>query len=128
MRSGRQEARVSWRSAPLRSSLPHPIAPDTKSLIGNNPGRNIEADIHYALIGQRNGTIHIGDRMGILGLNGCGMSNLMKLFSNTIKRTRDTISYHPKLRTYYHSQHALDDLSLRPQPQRMEADLQLSPL
>lgn len=55
-------------------------------------------------------TIHMGDRIGIVGLNGCGKSTLIKLITDTTKPTTGTATRHPRLRMGYYSQHAVEDL------------------
>jgi len=55
-------------------------------------------------------TIHMGDRIGVVGLNGCGKSTLIKLLTDTTKPTKGTVSRHPRLRMGYYSQHAVEDL------------------
>lgn len=54
--------------------------------------------------------IHMGDRVGIVGLNGCGKSTLIKLLTDTTKPTKGTATRHPRLRMGYYSQHAVEDL------------------
>lgn len=55
-------------------------------------------------------TIHMGDRVGIVGLNGCGKSTLIKLITDTTKPTTGIATRHPRLRLGYYSQHAVEDL------------------
>lgn len=55
-------------------------------------------------------TIHMGDRVGVVGLNGCGKSTLIKLITDTTKATKGTVTRHPRLRMGYYSQHAVEDL------------------
>lgn len=55
-------------------------------------------------------TIHMGDRVGIVGLNGCGKSTLIKLLTDTTKPTKGTATRHPRLRMGYYSQHAVEEL------------------
>jgi ATPase subunit of ABC transporter with duplicated ATPase domains len=55
-------------------------------------------------------TIHMGDRVGVVGLNGCGKSTLIKLITETTKPTRGTVTRHPRLRMGYYAQHAVEDL------------------
>ncbi|KAG9247402.1 P-loop containing nucleoside triphosphate hydrolase protein [Calycina marina] len=55
-------------------------------------------------------TIHFGDRVGALGLNGCGKSTLIKLITDTIKPTKGVVDRHPRLRLGYYSQHAVEEL------------------
>jgi len=55
-------------------------------------------------------TIHTGDRVGIVGLNGCGKSTIIKLLTDTTKPTKGTVTRHPRLRMGYYSQHAVEEL------------------
>lgn len=55
-------------------------------------------------------TIHMGDRVGVVGLNGCGKSTLIKLLTETTKPTKGTVTRHPRLRMGYYSQHAVEEL------------------
>jgi len=55
-------------------------------------------------------TIHMGDRVGIVGLNGCGKSTLIKLITDQVKPTEGTVTRHPRLRMGYYSQHAVEEL------------------
>ncbi|KXJ92420.1 ABC transporter [Microdochium bolleyi] len=55
-------------------------------------------------------TVQMGDRIGILGLNGGGKSTLIKLLVGQTKPTSGTLTTHPRLRLGYYSQHAVDDL------------------
>jgi len=54
--------------------------------------------------------IHTGDRIGIVGLNGCGKSTLIKLLIESLKPSQGTASKHPRLRLGYYSQHAVEEL------------------
>lgn len=54
--------------------------------------------------------IHMGDRIGIVGGNGCGKSTMIKLISESIKPTKGIISRHPRLRLGYYSQHSVEEL------------------
>ncbi|KAK0111755.1 hypothetical protein ONS95_002090 [Cadophora gregata] len=55
-------------------------------------------------------TIHMGDRVGIVGLNGCGKSTIIKLLTDTTKPTKGTATRHARLRMGYYSQHAVEEL------------------
>ncbi|QSZ30932.1 hypothetical protein DSL72_000491 [Monilinia vaccinii-corymbosi] len=55
-------------------------------------------------------TIHMGDRIGIVGLNGSGKSTLLSLLTETAKPTQGTLTKHPRLRLAYYSQHSVEDL------------------
>ncbi|KAK8042713.1 ABC transporter ATP-binding protein YheS [Apiospora phragmitis] len=55
-------------------------------------------------------SVHMGDRIGIVGLNGSGKSTLIKLLLEETKPTSGTLTTHPRLKLGYYSQHAVDDL------------------
>ncbi|KAK7447506.1 hypothetical protein CaCOL14_008578 [Colletotrichum acutatum] len=55
-------------------------------------------------------SVHMGDRIGILGLNGAGKSTLVKLLVDETKPTSGTVTTHPRLKLGYYSQHAVDIL------------------
>lgn len=55
-------------------------------------------------------TIHMGDRIGVVGLNGCGKSTLIKLITDTTKPSKGIANRHPRLRMGYYSQHAVEEL------------------
>jgi ATPase subunit of ABC transporter with duplicated ATPase domains len=57
-----------------------------------------------------NFTVHMGDRIGIVGLNGSGKSTLLSLLTETAKPTKGTVTRHPRLRLAYYSQHSVEDL------------------
>ena len=63
-----------------------------------------------AVLQDINLVIHMGDRVGILGLNGAGKSTLIKLVVEHSKPTRGTIVRHSRLRIGYYSQHAVEEL------------------
>ncbi|EZF34717.1 hypothetical protein H109_00296 [Trichophyton interdigitale MR816] len=54
--------------------------------------------------------MHMGDRVGILGLNGCGKSTLLKILVGTNEPTQGKISRHPRLKLGYYSQHSVEEL------------------
>ena len=54
--------------------------------------------------------IHMGDRIGVVGGNGCGKSTMIKLITEIIKPTKGIISRHPRLRLGYYSQHSVEEL------------------
>ncbi|KAG7131714.1 ABC transporter F family member 4 like protein [Verticillium longisporum] len=54
--------------------------------------------------------VHMGDRVGILGLNGAGKSTLIRLLVDETKPTSGTVTRHPRLKLGYYSQHAVEAL------------------
>jgi ATPase subunit of ABC transporter with duplicated ATPase domains len=65
-----------------------------------------------AILSEIDLTIHTGDRIGLIGLNGCGKSTLVKLLTDTTKPTKGTVNRHPRLRMGYYSQHAVEELQI----------------
>lgn len=55
-------------------------------------------------------TIHMGDRIGILGLNGSGKSTLLSLLTEAAKPMKGMVTKHPRLRLAYYSQKSVEDL------------------
>lgn len=62
--------------------------------------------------------VHWGDRIGIVGLNGCGKTTLIKLITDTIRVSpaSGTMTKHPQLKLGYYSQHAVEDLQQHADP------------
>lgn len=54
--------------------------------------------------------VYMGDRVGIVGLNGCGKSTLIKIVTDTAKPVKGNVTWHPRLRLGYYSQHAVEEL------------------
>ncbi|CAK7198802.1 hypothetical protein SEUCBS139899_001468 [Sporothrix eucalyptigena] len=57
--------------------------------------------------------VHMGDRIGIVGLNGAGKSTLIRLLvgdesSNRAQPTKGSVTTHPRLRLAYYAQDAVD--------------------
>ncbi|EQB51988.1 ABC transporter [Colletotrichum gloeosporioides Cg-14] len=63
-----------------------------------------------AVLQDVNLSVHMGDRVGILGLNGAGKSTLVKLLVDEIKPSSGMITTHPRLKLGYYSQHAVEEL------------------
>lgn len=55
-------------------------------------------------------TIYMGDRVGLVGLNGCGKSTLIRLITNVTEPSTGIATRHPRLRMGYYSQHAVEEL------------------
>lgn len=52
----------------------------------------------------------MGDRVGIIGLNGCGKSTLIKILTDATTPTMGHRTRHPRLKLGYYSQRAVEDL------------------
>lgn len=55
-------------------------------------------------------SINMGDRIGILGLNGAGKSTFIKLLVGEEKPTKGTLTTHPRLKLGYYSQDTVECL------------------
>ncbi|KID92190.1 ABC transporter-like protein [Metarhizium guizhouense ARSEF 977] len=53
-------------------------------------------------------TVGMGDRIGILGLNGCGKTTLVKMLVDEARPTAGSVTAHPRLKLGYYSQHAVE--------------------
>ncbi|KAL4909924.1 hypothetical protein BDW74DRAFT_45813 [Aspergillus multicolor] len=54
--------------------------------------------------------MHMGDRVGIMGLNGCGKSTLIRLVAGITVPTQGKVSSHPRLKMGYYAQHSIEEL------------------
>ncbi|KAL4774662.1 P-loop containing nucleoside triphosphate hydrolase protein [Aspergillus nidulans var. acristatus] len=54
--------------------------------------------------------MHLGDRVGIMGLNGCGKSTLIRLVAGITVPTQGKVSSHSRLRMGYYAQHSIEEL------------------
>ncbi|PLN81474.1 P-loop containing nucleoside triphosphate hydrolase protein [Aspergillus taichungensis] len=54
--------------------------------------------------------IHMGDRVGIMGLNGSGKTTLIRLLAGDMLPSKGTATTHPRLKVGYYSQHMVDEL------------------
>lgn len=54
--------------------------------------------------------IHMGDRVGIMGLNGSGKTTLLKVLMGSMQPKLGTVSRHPRVAIGYYSQHSVDEL------------------
>ncbi|KAK1988902.1 ABC transporter [Colletotrichum cereale] len=76
-----------------------------------------------AVLQDMNLSVHMGDRVGILGLNGAGKSTLVKLLVDETKPTSGTVTTHPRLKLGYYSQNAVEVLQ-----EKGRADLSVTAL
>jgi ATPase subunit of ABC transporter with duplicated ATPase domains len=94
-------------------SLMLPLAPDLRF-----PGPLVSLDRVTFSYGPRqesvlrdiNLSIHMGSRIGVVGLNGCGKSTLVKLITEVTKPSKGTVTHHPRLKLGYYSQIAVEEL------------------
>ncbi|KAL4934529.1 ABC-F family ATP-binding cassette domain-containing protein [Aspergillus undulatus] len=54
--------------------------------------------------------MHLGDRVGIMGLNGCGKSTLIRLVASITAPTQGKVSSHSRLKMGYYAQHSIEEL------------------
>ncbi|KAM3087595.1 hypothetical protein ACMFMG_001674 [Clarireedia jacksonii] len=99
-------------------SMTFPLAPDLRfpgplisldNVSFRYPPTSKNASAPY-ILQDVNFTVHMGDRIGIVGLNGSGKSTLLSLLTETAKPTKGTVTRHPRLRLAYYSQHSVEDL------------------
>lgn len=96
---------------PVVITLPEP--PDLRfpgALISLEKGAFRYAPKLAPVIQDINLTVGMGDRIGILGLNGTGKSTLIKVLVEQSRPTSGTLTTHPRLKLGYYSQHAVEAL------------------
>ncbi|KAK9598642.1 hypothetical protein V6Z90_003165 [Aspergillus fumigatus] len=54
--------------------------------------------------------MHMGDRVGIMGLNGSGKSTLIRLLTGNLQPTQGKVSTHSRLKLGYYAQHSIEEL------------------
>lgn len=54
--------------------------------------------------------VGMGDRVGILGLNGAGKSTIIKLLVEETRPATGSVTTHPRLKLGYYSQHAIEEI------------------
>ena len=59
--------------------------------------------------------VHMGDRVGIMGLNGSGKSTLVRLLAGSMLPTKGKLTTHSRLKLGYYAQHSIDELQERGQ-------------
>ena len=105
-----------------------PVAPELRF-----PGPLVsleDVDVKYAskgptILRSLNLSIFFGDRIGVVGFNGCGKSSLLKAITGTIASVKGTITKHSRLRIGYYSQHAVEELQNRAQADPSETALRV---
>ncbi|PWY89991.1 P-loop containing nucleoside triphosphate hydrolase protein [Aspergillus heteromorphus CBS 117.55] len=90
--------------------------PDTTELRFPGPLISLEGVVHRFNLGEPpvlNGielVMHLGDRVGILGLNGCGKSTLVRLLAGKTLPTQGKLLTHSRLKLGYYAQHSIEEL------------------
>jgi ATPase subunit of ABC transporter with duplicated ATPase domains len=54
--------------------------------------------------------VHIGDRVGIMGLNGSGKTTLIRVLNGQIPPSKGKVSTHSRLKVGYYGQHSVEEL------------------
>lgn len=54
--------------------------------------------------------VHIGDRVGIMGLNGSGKTTLIRILNGQIPPSTGKVTTHPRLKVGYYGQHSVEEL------------------
>ncbi|RAL05455.1 ABC-F family ATP-binding cassette domain-containing protein [Aspergillus ibericus CBS 121593] len=57
--------------------------------------------------------MHMGDRVGILGLNGSGKSTLVRVLTGEAMATQGKVTTHSRLKIGYYAQHSIEELQER---------------
>ncbi|KAJ5099974.1 hypothetical protein N7532_006975 [Penicillium argentinense] len=57
--------------------------------------------------------MHIGDRVGIMGLNGSGKSTLVRVLTGSNIPSKGKVITHPRLKVGYYGQHSVEELQER---------------
>ncbi|WVN89620.1 uncharacterized protein L203_104849 [Cryptococcus depauperatus CBS 7841] len=57
--------------------------------------------------------VHLGDRVGIMGLNGSGKTTLVRVLAGDVPPSRGKVTTHPRLKVGYYSQHSVEELEAR---------------
>lgn len=57
--------------------------------------------------------VHLGERVGIMGLNGSGKTTLIRVLTGQLPPTKGKVATHPRLKVGYYGQHSVEDLQER---------------
>lgn len=66
-----------------------------------------------AIVDGVNLVVHMGDRVGIMGLNGSGKTTLVRLLTGTLATSKGKVSTHSRLKVGYYGQHSVEELQAR---------------
>lgn len=70
---------------------------------------------HRVILDTVNLVIHLGDRVGIMGLNGSGKTTLLRVLTGQVAPSKGKVTTHARLKVGYYSQHSVEDLQERGQ-------------
>ncbi|KAJ5162025.1 hypothetical protein N7492_007417 [Penicillium capsulatum] len=57
--------------------------------------------------------VHLGERIGIMGLNGSGKTTLIRILTGQLPPTKGKVSTHSRLKVGYYGQHSVEELQER---------------
>lgn len=77
---------------------------------GTDGGTKKPLSSSSAVLSEATLSINMGDRIGLLGLNGTGKSTLIKLLVGEQKPTKGTLTTHPRLKLGYYGQDTVEGL------------------
>jgi ATPase subunit of ABC transporter with duplicated ATPase domains len=66
--------------------------------------------IDRVILDDVNLVVHLGDRVGIMGLNGSGKTTLVRILTGQISPSKGKMSTHSRLKVGYYSQHSVEEL------------------
>ncbi|KAJ5819097.1 hypothetical protein N7474_004688 [Penicillium riverlandense] len=65
------------------------------------------------ILNDVNLVVHIGDRVGIMGLNGSGKTTLVRVLTGGIPSSKGKVTTHSRLKAGYYGQHSVEELQER---------------
>ncbi|KAJ5625183.1 hypothetical protein N7510_001492 [Penicillium lagena] len=65
------------------------------------------------ILNDVNLVVHIGDRVGIMGLNGSGKTTLVRVLTGGVPASKGKVTTHSRLKVGYYGQHSVEDLQDR---------------
>ncbi|KAJ5764870.1 hypothetical protein N7520_004429 [Penicillium odoratum] len=67
----------------------------------------------HIILDDINLVVHIGDRVGIMGLNGSGKTTLLRVLTGQLVPSKGKVSTHSRLKVGYYGQHSVEELQER---------------
>lgn len=65
------------------------------------------------ILDEVNLVVHIGDRVGIMGLNGSGKTTLIRVLTGQLAPSKGKVTTHSRLKVGYYGQHSVEELQAR---------------